>query len=63
ELFSTIQTIGSTDVSVLLVEQNARRSLKIAQRAYLLENGRIVGHGTAEELRSDKRVATSYLGL
>ena len=63
ELFSTIQTIGSTDVSVLLVEQNARRSLKIAQRAYLLENGRIVGHGTAAELRSDKRVATSYLGL
>ena len=49
ELFSTIQTIGSTDVSVLLVEQNARRSLKIAQRAiYLLENGRIVGHGTAD---------------
>ena len=63
ELFSTIQTIGATDVSVLLVEQNARRSLKIAQRAYLLENGRIVGHGTAEALRSDKRVATSYLGL
>ena len=63
ELFSTIQTIGTTDVSVLLVEQNARRSLKIAQRAYLLENGRIVGHGTAAELRSDKRVATSYLGL
>ncbi len=63
ELFATLKSIAEGDVSILLVEQNARRSLRIADRAYLLENGTIVGQGDAETLRHDKRVAESYLGL
>ena len=63
ELFATLKSIAEGDVSILLVEQNARRSLRIADRAYLLENGNIVGQGDAETLRHDKRVAESYLGL
>jgi branched-chain amino acid transport system ATP-binding protein len=49
-------------VSVLLVEQNARRSLRIADRGYLLENGRIVGQGSAQELAQDPAVQRAYLG-
>ena len=63
ELFATLKSVAEGAVSILLVEQNARRSLRIADRAYLLENGNIVGQGDAETLRHDKRVAESYLGL
>jgi branched-chain amino acid transport system ATP-binding protein len=50
-------------ISVLLVEQNVAASLKLAKRAYVLENGRIVIHGTGEELLHDDRVRQAYLGL
>ncbi|MBS3965660.1 MAG: ABC transporter ATP-binding protein [Truepera sp.] len=63
ELFRALQQIKGTSVSILLVEQNAKRSLAIADRGYLLESGRIVGEGTAEELRDDPAVQASYLGL
>jgi branched-chain amino acid transport system ATP-binding protein len=63
ELFAALERIRAGGVSILLVEQNARRSLKLASRAYLLENGRIVGQGEARALMQDKRVAESYLGL
>jgi branched-chain amino acid transport system ATP-binding protein len=46
----------------LLVEQNARQSLNIADRGYLLAGGRIVGEGTAAALRADPMVGESYLG-
>ena len=46
-----------------MVEQNARRALKMADRAYLLALGRIVGEGSATSLAQDKAVAESYLGL
>ena len=46
-----------------MVEQNARRALKMANRAYLLSLGRIVGEGSAQSLAQDKAVAESYLGL
>jgi len=45
------------------VEQNARRALKLANRAYLLSLGRIVGEGAAHALAQDRAVAESYLGL
>jgi branched-chain amino acid transport system ATP-binding protein len=63
ELFAALERIGAAGVGVLLVEQNARRSLRLARRAYLLENGHIVGEGEAAALRQDRRVAESYLGL
>ena len=49
-------------VGVLLVEQNARQALAIADRGYLLENGRIVGEGSSEGLRDDPAVRRAYLG-
>ena len=51
------------DASILMVEQNARQALKMADRAYLLALGRIVGEGAAKSLMEDKAVAESYLGL
>jgi ABC-type branched-subunit amino acid transport system ATPase component len=64
ELFQALTNIARKgDTSVLMVEQNARRALKLADRGYLLSLGRIVGQGTASSLAQDKAVAESYLGL
>ena len=64
ELFSALERIArERDTSILMVEQNARRALKMANRAYLLALGRIVGDGSAQALAQDKAVAESYLGL
>ena len=62
ELFRSLGRIRETGVGVLLVEQNAKRSLEIADRGYLIENGRIVGDGTAEALQTDEAVQRAYLG-
>ena len=62
ELFRSLGRIRETGVGVLLVEQNAKLSLEIADRGYLIENGRIVGAGKAEELRNDEAVQRAYLG-
>ena len=62
ELFRAIERIREGGVGVLLVEQNANLSLRIADRGYLLETGRIVGHGPAEELRNNPAVQRAYLG-
>ena len=62
ELFAVLARI-SHDVSVLMVEQNARRALATANRAYLLALGRVVGEGEAKMLARDSAVARSYLGL
>jgi len=64
ELFAALTRIARKgDTSILMVEQNARRALKMADRAYLLALGRIVGEGSAQALTQDKAVAESYLGL
>jgi branched-chain amino acid transport system ATP-binding protein len=62
ELFGALARIRSTGVGVLLVEQNARLSLKIADRGYLIESGRIVGSGTGAALKEDPAVQRAYLG-
>jgi branched-chain amino acid transport system ATP-binding protein len=62
ELFKALQAVRGTGVGILLVEQNARQSLAIADRAYLLENGEIVGQGPAEQLARDPAVQAAYLG-
>ena len=49
-------------VSILLVEQNARIALQLADTAYLLETGRIVKHGSSQEMRNDDAVRRAYLG-
>ncbi|HUL66853.1 MAG TPA: ABC transporter ATP-binding protein [Burkholderiaceae bacterium] len=63
ELFKAIAKVRDGEVGILLVEQNARRSLAIADRAYLLENGRIAGEGTARSLREDPAIQRAYFGI
>jgi branched-chain amino acid transport system ATP-binding protein len=62
ELFKALVEIRETGVGILLVEQNAKQSLAIADRGYLLETGRITGEDTAEELANDQAVLRAYLG-
>jgi branched-chain amino acid transport system ATP-binding protein len=63
ELFEIFRAINQADgISMLLVEQNAALALRLADHAYLLETGRVVISGTAEEIRSDESVRRSYLG-
>jgi len=63
ELFRALHRVKDTGVSILLVEQNAKRSLAIADRGYLLENGRIAGEGPAGQLLDDPAVQAAYLGM
>src|SRR5690606_18869428 len=62
ELFRAIERIRELGVGVLMVEQNANLSLAISDRGYLIETGRIVGEGTATQLREDPAVQKAYLG-
>ncbi len=62
ELFRTLADIRKRGIGILLVEQNARQSLKVADRGLLIETGRIVGRGTAAALASDPAVQRAYLG-
>ena len=62
EIFHIIEEINKKGTTVLLVEQNAKRALAIADRAYVLETGRITLSGTGEELANDERVRKAYLG-
>jgi branched-chain amino acid transport system ATP-binding protein len=62
ELFQALSRIKGMDVGVLLVEQNARAALAIADRGYLLENGRIVGEGAASDLQGDPAVRPADMG-
>jgi branched-chain amino acid transport system ATP-binding protein len=62
EIFSIIGEINRAGTTVLLVEQNAYKALSIADRAYVLETGRIGLSGTAKELMEDERVKKAYLG-
>ena len=62
ELFGALARIRSTGVGILLVEQNARVSLKIADRGYLIESGRIAGAGSAAMLKENPGVQRAYLG-
>ena len=63
EIFHIVGELKETGVSILLVEQNARAALQIADWAYVMELGEIVMQGPAAELAGDKRVIESYLGL
>ena len=62
ELFKTVRKIADKGVGVLLVEQNALQSLKIAEQVYLVETGRIVDQGPAQGMRYDASVIATYLG-
>jgi branched-chain amino acid transport system ATP-binding protein len=61
-IFKVIQQINQSGVGVLLVEQNVRAALGLANTAYVIENGRVAGHGLAKNLLDDERVRNAYLG-
>lgn len=63
EIFQIISRLRSTGVSILLVEQNARAALQVADYGYVLETGNMAFHGAASDLANDNRVIESYLGL
>jgi branched-chain amino acid transport system ATP-binding protein len=63
EIFRVIERINRTGVTVLLVEQNARRALAVAARGYVLETGRVAVAGTSAALTGDTRIRAAYLGL
>ena len=62
EVFKIIQEVSAAGTTVLLVEQNAKKALSIADRAYVLETGRIVKSGKASDLLNDDSIKKAYLG-
>ncbi len=63
EIFAALGRIRAEGVAILLVEQNVRQSLRLADRAYVLENGRTVAHGSAAEMLGSPELGRKYLGL
>jgi branched-chain amino acid transport system ATP-binding protein len=61
--FQKIQEIHSMGTAILLVEQNVSRALTLVQRAYVLESGKVITHGTSAELTNNKQVQAAYLGI
>ncbi len=62
EIFKIIRRINEAGTTVLLIEQNANMALGVADRAYVIENGKITIEGTGEELLKDEKVRAAYLG-
>ncbi|MDO4632544.1 MAG: ABC transporter ATP-binding protein [Eubacteriales bacterium] len=62
EIFDIIQSVSASGTTVLLVEQNAKKALSIADRAYVLETGKIVRTGAAADLMNDDSIRAAYLG-
>ncbi len=63
DMLRAVRALNKQGATVLLVEQNVALSLKLANRAYLLENGRMVMSGSGTELLDNQRVREAYLGL
>ena len=63
DVLHTIRELNGEGITCLLVEQNVALSLKLASRAYVLENGRVTLSGSGSELLADDRVRSAYLGL
>jgi len=63
ELFALIKSIAAQGIALLLVEQNVAQSLDVAQRGYVLDNGRFVLEGSADAIRNDPNLKRAYLGM
>jgi branched-chain amino acid transport system ATP-binding protein len=61
--FEKISDIHRMGTAILLVEQNVSRALALVQRAYVLEGGSLIMHGTSAELANNKQVQAAYLGI
>ena len=62
ELYKVLKEIRSRGITIMFVEQNVRRTLSEAERAYILETGRIVLSGKVEDLREEEKVKKAYFG-
>jgi branched-chain amino acid transport system ATP-binding protein len=62
EIFDIIEKLNQAGTTILLVEQNAHKALKVADRGYVLETGRIIAEGKASDLLEDDSVRMAYLG-
>ena len=62
EIFRTLQKLSASGLTIFLVEQNVRQALKIADHAYVMENGKIVLSGASAELLDNPKVIEAYLG-
>jgi branched-chain amino acid transport system ATP-binding protein len=62
-LFALVRSINAEGIAVVLVEQNVVQTLELVQRAYVLENGRLIMHGSAAQIRDDPKLSRAYLGL
>jgi branched-chain amino acid transport system ATP-binding protein len=63
EVFNTIKKINGEGTTVLIVEQNVKQTLLVANRGYVLETGKIINQGTGESLLANEHVKTAYLGV
>lgn len=63
EVLQTVSSLRASGISILLVEQNARGALKIADRGYVLETGKVALEGVAKDLLNDQKMIDTYLGL
>jgi len=63
EVFEVIKSLRKHGITILLIEQNVKNTLEIADRAYVLENGRVVLEGTCQQCLKDEHVKKAYLGL
>ena len=63
ELFKLIKEINDAGVTILLVEQDVHHTLKLAERVFVLETGRIIMEGSGEELMQEEHIKKAYLGL
>jgi branched-chain amino acid transport system ATP-binding protein len=63
QIFDKIRELHARGTTILLVEQNARKALQIADRGYVIETGRIVLSARAEDLRENESVKKAYLGI
>jgi branched-chain amino acid transport system ATP-binding protein len=63
EIFNVIKTLRDQGMTLLLVEQNVQQTLEIADKAYVLENGRIISEGKSRELLQNDHIKKAYLGL
>jgi branched-chain amino acid transport system ATP-binding protein len=62
KIFAVLKSVNDAGVSLLLVEQNAHKALRLAHRAYVLETGNVVMTGTGKELLASPEVRKAYLG-
>jgi len=63
EIFEIIQRLSAQGIAVFLIEQNVQQTLEIAERAYVLENGRVIRTGESERLLQEEFIKKAYLGL